>query len=170
MNRQRSAISEGDSVEIAFSPQINEYRGFRSVQLSLVDIRPDEKTRMHADRDRRLYERYLRGEGLSPEEAHILLPPRSEFVAVWRYLVAQSKQGALSEDCGCLSRQIARFSGLPPSLLRTKICLDVFCERGLIQMQQKQHNIHITLTAGDEKVDLEHSQILIRLNKYKAGE
>lgn len=37
-------------------------------------------------------------------------------------------------------------------------------------MQQKQHSVHITLTAGDEKVNLEHSQILIRLNKYKAGE
>ena len=170
MNRQRSAISEGDSVEIAFSPQINEYRGYRSLQLSLVDIRPDEKTRVLNDRERRLYERYLRGEGLSAEEAHILLPPRSEFVAVWRYLVAQSKKGSLTEDCACLSRQIARFAGLPPSLLRTKICLDVFSERGLIQMQQKQHSVHITLTAGDEKVNLEHSQILIRLNKYKAGE
>lgn len=40
MNRQRSAISEGDSVEIAFSPQINEYRGYRSVQLSLVGHPP----------------------------------------------------------------------------------------------------------------------------------
>jgi single-stranded-DNA-specific exonuclease len=170
MNRQRSAISEGDSVEIAFSPQINEYRGYRSVQLCLTDIRPDEKTRARNDRERRLYERYLRGEGLSQEEVHTLLPPRSDFVAVWRYLVARSKKGSLTEDCACLSRQIARFAGTSPSLLRTKICLDVFSERGLIQMQQRQHNLHITLTAGTEKVNLEHSQILIRLNKYKAGE
>lgn len=37
-----AAVSVGDRVDIAFTPQINEYRGQRMVQLNLVDIRPDE--------------------------------------------------------------------------------------------------------------------------------
>ena len=37
-----AAVSVGDRVDLAFTPQINEYRGQRMVQLNLVDIRPDE--------------------------------------------------------------------------------------------------------------------------------
>ena len=40
-NAQRAAVAQGDVVDIAFTPQINEYRSVRSVQLNLVDIRPD---------------------------------------------------------------------------------------------------------------------------------
>jgi len=36
-------VSEGMTVDIAFEPQINEYRGRSSVQLQLFDIKPSEK-------------------------------------------------------------------------------------------------------------------------------
>ena len=38
MTARRAAIALGDVVEVAFTPQINEFRGVRSVQLNLVDI------------------------------------------------------------------------------------------------------------------------------------
>ena len=41
----RAGVAAGDRVEVAFTPQINEFRGVRSVQLNLVDIRPDRETR-----------------------------------------------------------------------------------------------------------------------------
>ena len=44
-NAQRAAVAQGDTVDIAFTPQINEYRGMRSVQLNLVDIRPEKTVR-----------------------------------------------------------------------------------------------------------------------------
>ena len=44
-NAQRAAVAQGDVVDIAFTPQINEYRSVRSVQLNLVDIRPDKAFR-----------------------------------------------------------------------------------------------------------------------------
>lgn len=36
----RAAIAPGDLVEAAFTPQVNEFRGMRTVQLNLTDIRP----------------------------------------------------------------------------------------------------------------------------------
>ena len=38
-----AAVALGDVVDIAYTPQINEYRGLRTVQLNLLDIRPDEQ-------------------------------------------------------------------------------------------------------------------------------
>lgn len=169
-NQLRAGIAENDTVEIAFSPQINEFRGTRTVQLSLTDIRPDDQTRSRHRTEQSLYERFLHGDPLSPQEAAAFLPPRSDFVGVWKYLVAHCTDGRLIEDCACLSREIARFSGTADSLLRTQICLDVFSERGLIDLQHRRRSVHIALNAGANKVDLEQSEILIRLNHFKAGE
>ena len=51
-NAQRAAVAQGDVVDIAFTPQINEYRSMRSVQLNLVDIRPDKAFREAQGHDR----------------------------------------------------------------------------------------------------------------------
>ena len=37
---QTASIAEGDMVDVAFLPQVNEYRGERTAQLNVVDIRP----------------------------------------------------------------------------------------------------------------------------------
>jgi single-stranded-DNA-specific exonuclease len=38
-------ISEGSRVDVSFAPQLNEFRGRRSVQLHVIDIRPHDGTR-----------------------------------------------------------------------------------------------------------------------------
>ncbi|MDR2421405.1 MAG: single-stranded-DNA-specific exonuclease RecJ [Oscillospiraceae bacterium] len=43
-------IREGGSADVAFAPQLNEFRGRRSVQLHVIDVRPHESgPRRHAD-------------------------------------------------------------------------------------------------------------------------
>lgn len=79
-----AAVSVGDRVDLAFTPQINEYRGQRMVQLNLVDIRPDESARSAQDEARTLYARHRAGDALSMAEAEELLPCRKDFIAVWR--------------------------------------------------------------------------------------
>lgn len=64
-----AAVSVGDRVDLAFTPQINEYRGQRMVQLNLVDIRPDESARSAQDEARTLYARHRAGDALSMAEA-----------------------------------------------------------------------------------------------------
>jgi len=38
-------VAEGDVVDVAFEPQVNEYRGWRSVQLHIIDIRAHDDAR-----------------------------------------------------------------------------------------------------------------------------
>ena len=168
-NAQRAAVAQGDVVDIAFTPQINEYRSMRSVQLNLVDIRPDKAFREAQGHDRAVYRKHLSGGELSCDEADSLLPARQDFVAVWRYLAAFSQDGTLCEELGCLSRKISRCAKLPLSAGKTRICLDVLAEQGLVQLEQRPKTLLIRLCADGRKVDLEKSPILIHLKKQKAG-
>ena len=167
-NILRSAISPGDQVEVAFTPQINEFRGSRSVQLNGVDIRPAAEAGQYAQ-EQELYARHCSGQ-LTADEAGLLLPKRPEFVAVWRYLASHCRSGAIEEDCCCMSRKISRYAGIPASFVRTRICLDVFAEQGLIDLRQSGRTISITLTSGGRKVDLDGSRIIMRLKQLKAGD
>ena len=162
----RCGIHVGDVVEVAFTPQINEYRGVRSVQLNVVDIRP-----MTADTqqsyEQALYERCLAG-FVSPPEADWFLPQRPDFVALWRYLSAQT--GEICDECAALREKLSRYAGVPASMIRMKLCLDVFAEQGLIALEHRAQRLSITLTAQGRKVDLEESRILRRLKEKKAGD
>jgi single-stranded-DNA-specific exonuclease len=161
----KAAVALGDLVEVAFTPQINEYRGLRTVQLNVTDIRPIEATRQAMEQEKVMYARLV-ADAITAVEAPMLVPPRNEFAAVWRYLRSHSPEGSLTDEFTVLSRKIARSAGLPVSFVRTKVCLDVLEERGLIEMHVGSRTIDITLTPGPEKVDLQNSAILLRLRKH----
>ena len=84
-------------------------------------------------------------------------------MAVWKYLASRSVNGKLDEDETRLCRDVARFSGLPCSFLRTRICLDVFSEQGLIALDRNRGVLHIRLTAQGKKADLQSSAILCKI-------
>ena len=73
------------------------------------------------------------------------------------------------EDLGCLSRKITRFSGMPCSPGRLRICLDVFRERGLLSVESSHGRVHIILSEPANKVDLDRSPIIIKLKQQKGG-
>ena len=165
----QTQVSEGDCIEIAFTPQINEFRGVRSVQLSLVDLRQAEPERRRCEDARARYLRYHEGT-LLPGEAAQLLPGRQEFVVLWRYLWQQNKDGQCCDTAACLARKLSRACKLQFAPERVRICLDVFCELGLIQMEERQSVLRLTRSKTAGKVQLEGSRILQALQSKKAGE
>ena len=165
-NACRAAVAPGDTVEVAFTPQINEFHGSRTVQLNLTDIRPSADCRQRIERDRQIYARMMGG-AITADEALSLIPQRKEFAAVWRYLSANSIDDCLTDEFFVLSRKIARSAGRPVSFVRTRVCLDVLQERGLIRMESGPRAIYIRLTPGKSKVDLQDSEILLRLRNYE---
>jgi len=162
----QAGLRAGDRVDVAFTPQINDFRGVRSVRLNVVDIRP---TALAERAESELYERCRSGL-LSAPEAGRLLPQRPDFVAVWRYLLAHARDGRLEDECARMSRSISLRTGVPASSARTRVCLDVFAEQGLIDLRPAGRALRITLTSDGHKVDLEKSGIVMRLKRIKAGE
>ena len=79
-------VAAGSRVDAAFYLQINEFRGNRTVQLQMVDIRPSLTVSTREDECLHLLERCLRGDRLLPKEAVHLLPSRSQCVQLWRAL------------------------------------------------------------------------------------
>ena len=164
--QRQAAVAPGDRVDVAFTPQVNEYRGFRNTQLNLIDIRSSEPM-PNREGQQELYDRFARGEVITPAEADRLLPVRAEFVEVWRYLSANAREGELQEEFSCLNRRLRRKSGMEIPGMRTRICLDVFQELGLITLIPSCSYYSIRLTGRDKKVDLDHSRLIRRLKSIK---
>ena len=160
----QAGVAVGDRVDVAFTPQVNEYRGWRTVQLQVCDLRP-ALTRAQAERA--LYEKFRRGGALTPGEAEALLPSREEFVVLWRYLKGHAHPAPLEETAPRLARSIARSAGRRETVMRTLVCLEVFDERGLIRLERTTDHLHIALQAVEGKVDLEDSWILRRLREMR---
>ena len=161
-----AGVAPGDRVDVAFTPQINEFRGSRAVQLQLCDLKA-APTRMEAERA--VYDRLRRGDALSPREAEALIPSRAEFAAVWRYLNGHARLGRVEDTARRLARGVSRTYGIKETVMRTLVCLDVMDERGLIRVEQSTDHLRIDLCQVERKVDLEGSELMKRLRRL-AGE
>ncbi|MDO4749285.1 MAG: single-stranded-DNA-specific exonuclease RecJ [Eubacteriales bacterium] len=139
--------SAGDRVDLVFSPQINEFRGHRSVQLILTDLRVHDCF----DTCRRL----LIGESVFPDETAEYLPIRRDFADLWRTLSHLGGTVALP-----LSALSDRFHNEP---IRTSICLAVMDELGLAQIRLDNEELLIIQNTETSKVDLDASALLQQL-------
>ena len=156
---QTASISQGDLVDVAFVPQINEFRSERTVQMNVLDIRPSCSAPCSPEIGSY---RALRRDTLSPQAAALLLPDRATLALVWRYLV--SVPGATIEEVPiCLCRKIVRWSGTGLSLAQLMTCLDIFNDVGLLQTHHLHKYIAIRLTPGSEKADLAQSRTMQKL-------
>ena len=152
---ESASIQQGDLVDVAFNPQINEFRGERSVQMNIIDIRPacsaaasPEMSGYHA----------LHRQQLTAEMATGLFPDRATLALVWRYLAAGG--GMIQESPMCLCRKIVRWSGKELSLGKLLTCLDIFADVGLLETQRLHKHLIIRLTPGSRKADLNESRTM----------
>ena len=160
---ETASIEPGDLVDVAFNAQINEFRGERSVQMNVLDIRPscsvEASPRMHG------YGRIQ--SGVSPDSAAELLPDRVTLGDVWRYLAAAGP--TIQENPICLCRKIVRRSGRPLSVGRLLTCLDIFADVGLLQTQRQHKYIRIDLLHTSGKADLNQSKTMQLLLRAKGS-
>ncbi|MCI9269462.1 MAG: single-stranded-DNA-specific exonuclease RecJ [Lawsonibacter sp.] len=153
----------GCRVDVVFYPQINDFRGARSVQLQVVDLRLAPS---RAQLEQAIYDKYSRGDPLTCEEARFLLPERRDFVGLYRWLERQSTACTVVEDTPArIARSVARATRQREVPARTMLCLEVLEERGLINMNRRVDRIQITLCQVEHKVDLEASEIIKRLRR-----
>lgn len=145
-------LREGARIDLAFVPQINEYRGRESVQLLISAARP------HESRD--LCRRLLAGDDGCLWAALPYRPYRGDFVRVWRSLggdfaVAGDAEGVLSQ-CP---------QGMEPE--RFCLCLLAFCQLGLLR--SPQGGVFGARPAAIEgKADLEAAPLLRRMSALAA--
>ncbi len=159
---ESASVCPGDVVDVAFIPQINEYRGEKSVQLNIQDIRPACKVAVDCSAaDYAL----MKADKLDASTAERLLPDRNTLGLVWRYLAAHG--GAQQITPVCLCRKIVRWSESALSVSQLLTCLDIFADVGLLELRRLHKNITLRLLPADGKADLTASQTMQRLMAAK---
>ncbi len=147
-NERELDIHSGDLVDIAFTPQINEFRGHVSVQLLVSAIRRHDGGA--------LCERILDGDRDVLWAAAAFCPERSDFVRVWH--MAEQPGFRLPDDAdGILSLT-------PPGMTEESfcLCLAVLCEVGLLA--SPGGGVYGAVKAPyDGKADLDSTEIMRRL-------
>ncbi|MBR4692553.1 MAG: single-stranded-DNA-specific exonuclease RecJ [Oscillospiraceae bacterium] len=150
-------IHPGSLVDLAFDPGINDFRGSRTVQLLLRDVRP---SRMRGDPSVDMARRFFAGQRLLPMENAMLLPNRADLGRVWRYLTGRAR--CFEEEADTLLPDIALRAGVPvPG--RVWVCLRVLDELKLIRLREADGVMEITVPRVEGKADLSKSELLQRL-------
>jgi single-stranded-DNA-specific exonuclease len=150
-------VRPGSLVDLAFEPGINDFRGMRSVQLLLRDVRP---SRSPGDPSLELARRFFAGQRLQPMEQALLLPDRGTLGRVWHYLTRRARR--FDEELDTLLPDIAFRAGIP-ALGRVWVCLRVLDELGLIRMKETGALAEITIPRVEGKADLSRSVLLAKL-------
>ncbi len=153
-------FEKGAHVDAAFSLEINEFRGARSVQLHLRDLRPSSETLTYINRQAKEYLRAIATFTVSAEN----LPDITVFRKTFVYL-RNALQTSPHIDI-CSFSQKLRAGGVPSTPCMVNIMLDVFAERGLITLSRDGLNdAEVSLCAVEGKVNLEESTLLSRLRQ-----
>ena len=155
---EAASVEPGDVVDVAFIPQINEFRGERTVQMNIQDIRPACKHPVSCDT---AHYQKLRTNTLDAAAGKALLPDRGTLGLVWRYLSSQRSQ--IRETPICLCRKIVRWAGAPLSLEQLLTCLDIFADVGLLEITRQHNHIAVRLLPATEKADLTTSRTMQQL-------
>lgn len=158
-------FAQGNMVDAAFHLEINEFRGKRSVQLTLCDVRLSECESLADQKLLNLYHTYMADEVLTAREARVLLPERSDLVAVWRHIASRADNGRLTVLSNALSRHISWESRREINIGKLFVCLDVFSESSLISYHFKEGMLNILLKPYEGKADISGSVVLATLQR-----
>ncbi|NLU23820.1 MAG: single-stranded-DNA-specific exonuclease RecJ [Clostridiales bacterium] len=150
-------VTAGSRVDAVFYLQINEFRGNRSVQLQMVDLRPSLYPSGREEESLRLTDRCVRGETLLPREAVRLLPSREQCVNLWRTLLHTVPEDGLQVCYLPFLRTLAATLPGAEPFLRAAFGLRLFAERGLLDFERGGDEISLHLNRQTAKVSLENS-------------
>ena len=155
---ESASVEQGDVVDVAFIPQINEFRGEKTVQMNIQDLRPHCKAAVSCNGEDYLA---LQTGKLTPEIAARLLPDRATLGMVWRYLASHGQ--FLRESPVCLCRKMVRWSSVAMDLSCLLTCLRIFADVGLLEVARLHNDITIRILPAGEKADLNTSRTMQQL-------
>ena len=145
-------LHEGDLVDVAFSPQINDFRGITSVQFIVSALRRHDSTVLCED---------ILNHGCTYRKAAARhCPERGDFIQVWKGLAPKTRLGP---DCASVLQTC------PPGMSEERycLCLSVFHEAGLLSGEGSSI-FGAEKQASERKVDLESTALMHSLRKSAA--
>ena len=152
--REEFPYDRGDLVDLAVALNVGQYQGSPSLSVVVREIRPSGLEQETVLSDIRLYERFQRGEFLTPQQATRLLPSRDDVGAVYRQL---RRQDGRREERELLLARTNEELGYG----RVCCALDALEELGLV----RRKNGVLCLNPSAGKQDLAQSRLLRTLEQ-----
>lgn len=158
MPEKRFPYEKGDIVDLAVNLDRNVYNGETRVSTIIKDIRPaltDEEKVLSAIS---LYDKFLRGENLTAEEAQKLLPDRELEVNVFKNIKSKPlKDRSVETLC-------VRLGDDGENMAKITAVVEIMLEMGILEADIDER---IYVPANPPKVNLEESDIMKRIRSFR---
>ena len=153
--------NEGERLDFAVTFSRNEYRGEVSVSIQALDIKMSDVHLDEVINCKKVYEKFKLGYNLSKEEMRFLNLKRSDFALVYRYL-RLLKENYIRMDI--ISQRVFKNT---INTAKVYIIVEVLNELGLVSLSQSGDEFKIKVNMNVNKVDLNNSLIIKKLNGLK---
>lgn len=159
-------FSPSDKVDIAFRLGINEFRGVKSEQILLRDIRHSQEQSCEREKEYDEYIAILDG----AKDAGENLPSRPDFVGAYLHLKRTIPESGALVSLRSLLHSLIPTSGSKLNYIKLRLILDVLSEGGIITLGESEgkkgsESIFITVPQVEKKVDLTETCIYKQLTK-----
>ncbi len=146
----------GDIVDLAVTLDRNDYAGNTYLSVIVKDIKLSETDNEFMLMTERIFEKFIIGKDLEPEEVELIFPNREDFALIYRYI--KSNGGFL----GKIDELSARLS---IALGKLRVMLIAMTELSLIDVVEGMQSAQITLCETAGKVSLDSAPIIAELKE-----
>jgi single-stranded-DNA-specific exonuclease len=155
------AFNTGELVDALFAIDVNEYRGSRSVQLLVHDMRVAECVRKRLLEQKQRYADIRAGKSFAEDEN--VVPDRDDFACIYTVLRKEFRAGNDTMSIGDMQR-LANLSGSEINYIKLKFILLILSELnicGVDEIDGDVYKFNVFFNAG--KTSIERSSILKKL-------
>ena len=153
---------EGDAVDVLFNMDVNDYRGVRSVQLIVQDIRVCSEYVQRLDEEKRRYEEIRAGARFFAEEQ--VIPTREDFAAVYTALRKEFRAGTSILDVKGMLRLLGGKGEVAINYIKLKYVLRILNELNICEVEEIDSDLYrFNIYFNASKTNIEKSSILKKL-------
>ena len=160
----------GDSVDLLFQLNINDYQGVRSLQLILQDLRPSASVMENIRHRQNRYREVLEGAPIS--ESEHLVPDRGDIAAVFTILRQDARLGIQTFTEQNLRERVNRSAPAaePMNLLKLRFILRILGEMGVSTTRELGDGVYgFEVNFAAPKTSIDASPLLCSLRKQLAA-
>ncbi len=133
-------IYVGDSVDVMFNIDVNEWGGRESVQLIIRDLKIAKGQRINYDRDRARFEEIRCGAQFSEDED--VLPTRTDFAAVYKLMLSSLRSGVDTLSHRDIISRFTPEGGIIMSYIKLKVIIMVLKELNLVDITDVSDEVY----------------------------
>ena len=162
-----TGVFVGDTVDILFNVDINDWMGRRSLQIVIRDINVTRSQQtMHIEEESRFEE--IRA-GAEFSAAENVLPTRDDFAAVYTFMLNSYRAGNDTlKHREITSRLSGGKSGLSIGYIKLKFIIMILRELNIVKIDEPEHEVYkISVHYCASKTDLEKSSLLRKLRSQQ---